>query len=239
MKMRLYQINLDRDTNKLAFLGFEEAKNRMDCSSYDKVFDGEVTCGDLEDVYQMFNLEIPDGYSGRSMSVSDVLEIAEGNENTEPGFYYCDRKGFKNIDFEPEMTQENTKIRVVLVEPGKLARSADIVPSLENLQSIVGGCIEAYYPYEEQVCIVCNDEGKMNGMELNRGIYGEDGKLQDIIAGPFFICDCTGTSFGSLSSEQVDRYTKQFKNPERFFKNGGEIVTIPYEPKMRTGEERI
>ena len=83
---------------------------------------------------------------------------------------------------------------------------------------------------------VCNDEGKFNGMKLNRGIYGEDGKLMDIIAGPFFICDCSGENFGSLSQEQLERYEKLYKKPERFYKQNGEIVAVPYEPKEKTNE---
>ena len=55
--------------------------------------------------------------------------------------------------------KEERKIKVVLLEPGEIARAAEIEASLENMQRIVGGCIEAYYPFEEQVCIVCNDEG--------------------------------------------------------------------------------
>ena len=63
------------------------------------------------------------------------------------------------------------KIKVVLVEPGKLARVAEIGTELEDLQRAVQGLIETYYPFEEEVCIVCNDEGKINGMKLNRAIY--------------------------------------------------------------------
>ncbi len=238
MKMRLYQIDPERDTRQLAFIGLEKAKDRMDCASYDCVFDGEVPCSNLEEAFEKFNLDPPDGFVGHSMSVSDVVEVMDGTDQVKPGFYFCDSFGFKEIYFDPEETQQKSLIKVVLVEPGKYAKPADIDPSLAGLQRVVGGLIETYYPFEEQVCIVCNDEGKINGMDLNRGIYGEDGKLQDIIAGPFFICDCSGCSFGSLSSEQLDRYTKQFKNPERFYRVGGEITAVPYEPKVRTSDER-
>lgn len=55
---------------------------------------------------------------------------------------------------------EEKRIKVVLLEPGKLARAAEIDASLEGMQKIVGGMIEGFYPFEEEVCIVCNDEGK-------------------------------------------------------------------------------
>lgn len=141
---------------------------------YDKVFEGSVDCASLEGVNAKFNTDYPAGYRGRSLSVSDIVEVMDAPE-TEPGFYFCDSFGFKSIPFDSAQTQEKSDtIKVVLLEPGKLARVADINASLEGMQKIVGGCIEAYYPFEEQVCIVCNDEGKINGMDLNRAVREED-----------------------------------------------------------------
>lgn len=135
-----------------------------------------------------------------------------------------------------EETKED-KIRVVLVEPGKYAREAEIGTSLSELQEVCDGLIQTFYPFEEMVCIVCNDEGKNNGMPLNRAIKDtETGELIDIIAGPFFICDCSTENFGSLSQEQMNRFLEQFKNPERFYRIDGEIVAVPYEPKEKAVE---
>ena len=135
-----------------------------------------------------------------------------------------------------EETKED-KIRVVLVEPGKYAREAEIGTSLSELQEVCDGLIQTFYPFEEMVCIVCNDEGKINGMPLNRAIKDtETGELIDIIAGPFFICDCSTENFASLSQEQMDRFLEQFKNPERFYRIDGEIVAVPYEPKAKAVE---
>lgn len=129
------------------------------------------------------------------------------------------------------------KIRVVIVEPGKYAREAEIGTELSDLQEVCEGWIQTYYPFEEMVCIVCNDEGKINGMPLNRGIRDEEtGEIIDIIAGPFFICDCSTENFGSLSQEQVDRYLEQFRKPERFYRLGEEIVAVPYEPRAKAME---
>ena len=132
------------------------------------------------------------------------------------------------------------KIKVVLVEPGKLARVAEIGTELEDLQKTVQGLIEAYYPFEEEVCIVCNEESKYNGMKLNRAVYDPDSKeMMDIIAGPFFICDCSGEEFASLSEEQQKRYVEQFKYPEHFVRFGNAIEAVKYEPKaVNEREER-
>jgi len=41
------------------------------------VYEGEINCSDLEEVYRMFNLNHPEGYHGRSLSVSDVVEVID------------------------------------------------------------------------------------------------------------------------------------------------------------------
>ena len=133
------------------------------------------------------------------------------------------------------MENENVKgrIRVVYCEPGRLARTVEIGTELVDLQrSVGGGLIEPYYPFEEPVCIVCNDEGKFNGMRPNRAVRNEDGRIEDIIFGPFFICDCSTENFGSLSEEQLKRYSEQFRYPEHFFRDvhTGEIKAVRYDP---------
>lgn len=82
--------------------------------------------------------------------------------------------------------QDNNKLKVIHVEPGKRASIVEIDDNLKAMQDLVGGMIEEYMPYEDDVAIICNEEGKMLGLPLNRGIVGEDGQLQDIIAGDFF-----------------------------------------------------
>ncbi len=110
------------------------------------VFKGEIEAKGIEDVYRIFNMEKPEGYEGRSLSVSDVVEILKSDE-IKPGFYYCDSIGFKIIPFEAELAQEmrEKNITVVMLEPGQVARTAVIGSSLEDLQRVVGGCIEAFY----------------------------------------------------------------------------------------------
>ena len=139
----------------------------------------------------------------------------------------------QKIEFDPEKKMEAMSkiITVVKVEPGKLARTAEIETSLEGLQRAVGGMIETFYPFEEQVCIVCNDEGKLNGMQPCRAVYGDEHQLMDIVFGPFFICDCSGEDFGSLSPKQIEKYTEMFRQPEHFYRKNGEIIAVPYEPR--------
>ena len=242
MKINIYQINSDRDTHRLKFLGLDAVRKVLhcaepDCAAYDKVYSGNVKCRNLEDVFVLFQSSGPDGFRGHSLSVSDVVEVEDAAGIT-PGFYFCDSIGFKEVPFQPELTTDvvsrTPTIRVVLVEPGKLARIAEIGTTLHDMQRTVGGSIEAYYPFEEQVCIVCNDEGKISGLPLNRAIRDEDThEIVDIVAGTFFICDCRGESFGSLTKEQQKRYLEKYRLPERFFRTRDGIESVPYKPQNR------
>ena len=73
-------------------------------------------------------------------------------------------------------------IKGLLVEPYKLPKEVEIENTLEKLQSLVDGYIECVYlPKDSDVILICNDEGKINNMPLNRDIG------YDIIAGPFLL----------------------------------------------------
>ena len=79
MDITIYQINMNRDRNRVAFSGLDQFQQyqgspNIDSRIYDRVFEGEVDCNSLEDVYRKFNIEHPAGYKGRSLSVSDVVE---------------------------------------------------------------------------------------------------------------------------------------------------------------------
>ena len=95
-------------------------------------------------------------------------------------------------------------IRVVLLEPHQMARTVEVKNTLEDLQALVKGNIEPFYPFAEEVC---------------------------------FICSCGGENFGSLSDEQIERYTEMFKRPEYIFKAGGEIQAVPYTPNEAPAQE--
>ena len=116
-------------------------------------------------------------------------------------------------------------MQIVLVEPGKAARPAEIKGELHEMQEIVGGPIQALYPWEEPVAVICNDEGKVNHLPLNRVL--ED---YDIIAGTFFICGIRGENFSSLTEQQVQKYQQMFRCPERFINTPQGLLRIRLNP---------
>ncbi len=66
------------------------------------------------------------------------------------------------------------KIKVVMIEANKEAYVAEIYNDLKSMQKAAVGLIEAIYPFDEEVCIVCNEEGKIHGLELNRAFLEID-----------------------------------------------------------------
>lgn len=123
---------------------------------------------------------------------------------------------------------------ILIIEPEKAPFKATISGELKSLQNVVGGHIEAIYPYDDPVALVCNEEGKLIGLPLNRKI--ED---YDIIAGTFFICGLGDEDFSSLSPELLDKYQKKFANPEIFMKMGNQIIAIPVKPQKQKELQKL
>lgn len=134
------------------------------------------------------------------------------------------------------MEREET-LKVLLVKPGEVAKVVEMEDSLEAMQELVGGWIESYTPFNDNVALVCNDEGKLQGLPLNRAIRDDNGEIIDIICGDFFVCYAPFDSenFHSLPDDFMEKYEKQFRNPEVFFKtpDGKGYIAIPYEPGER------
>ena len=107
-------------------------------------------------------------------------------------------------------------MEVVMVEPGKEARLAEIGADLKSLQTAVGGYIEAAYFFDDPVALICNEEGKVYGMPYNRAVRDEAGRVQDIIAGPFFVCGLGEESFCSLPKELQAKYLDIWKCTARY-----------------------
>lgn len=76
--------------------------------------------------------------------------------------------------------------------------------------------IEAIYPFDDPVAIVCDEEGKLHNATLNRSLRDENGKIYDIIAGPFLVIGLGEEDFASLSKEHQEKYCKLFEHPELF-----------------------
>lgn len=210
MNIRIYQISEDRDSHRVKFQDYEKIQQQqgtadIDATIYDQKFMGDVDCAELEDVYQLFNTKGHRLHRGHSLSISDIVEVAEGEKS---GFYFCDRIGFKKVAFHPEQAQrDDNLIRVLIVEPHRKPYESEIVNTLKGQQRAVKGLIE-YVSNRDGTILVLNREGKLNGMEGNRRMDG------DVLCGPFFIAGNAGEKLCSLSDEQLAKYIEKFAQPD-------------------------
>ncbi len=130
-------------------------------------------------------------------------------------------------DSPAPMMEKAETIKVLLVEPNEYPKVIETKTGLEDLQAQVGGYIEVTYPFEDEVGLIMNEEGKINGLPLNRAIRDEKGEMTDIVAGSFLVVGLTEDSFGSLTGEQIGKFEEMFHQPETFVKMGRSIMVLP------------
>lgn len=120
---------------------------------------------------------------------------------------------------------------ILVVEPGKAPYTKEINGTLKEMQQIVGGYIQAIYPFPDEVALICNEEGKLAGLSLNRSLRDENGQIYEIIAGTFFACGAPSDSdsFTGLPPERAELYKRWFCRPEVFLRVTGGVVSLPVE----------
>ena len=133
------------------------------------------------------------------------------------------------------MSKEQEKPIEVLFYPACIPKTPvrkTLVPDpdfgmLKTMQNTVDGYIEIIpHPIYPDLRIVCNEEGKLEGLPLNRALKTEDGEIYDIIAGNFFICGLGEENFCSLSPELAEKFKEEFKHPEKFVRIAGKILAV-------------
>ena len=116
---------------------------------------------------------------------------------------------------------------VLWIRPGQAPEPLELDGTLEGMQKQVGGYIQAVYPWEDPVALICNEDGKALQLPLNRALMNpENGEIYDIIAGDFFICGLGEEDFDSLSPELMEKYRRLFEKRETFIRRDGGIVML-------------
>ena len=102
MKVRIYQIDFERDEKLLCYRNLETVLERcggiIPAESYNMVFEYEALSDNLERLFFIFNEAHPKGYKARSMSMSDVVEVIDPINGSK--FFFCDKIGFKEVSFD-------------------------------------------------------------------------------------------------------------------------------------------
>ncbi len=207
MKIRVFQL---KEASPLTFMNFEETSKRGGVKSkdYRQVYGGTVFAENLEDVFRICNTELPYGYHGHSLSVSDVVEICDGKDK---GFYFVDSIGFKKLDdFDITQTDHENMMKVLILEKDRLPYEAEIKHNIYAMQHIVGGSFDIIYfePKDDAICF-CNDEFLLNGSQPNR-VVGNT-----LVHGTCFIAGNGMNEYGeydscSLTQDQINKYTDKF-----------------------------
>ena len=109
-------------------------------------------------------------------------------------------------------------MKVLYIQAGKKPQVIEIRHTLGEMQRLVGGTISSFMPFNDGSVIILNDNGKIDGLPLNRAVYDKNGEIADIIAGDFFICYAAPDSceFSSLPDELIRKYSELFKIPQIF-----------------------
>ena len=103
-------------------------------------------------------------------------------------------------------------MKVLVVEPMKPCEVREI-SGLEDMQAIVGGHIQAVYPFrDDELALVCNEDGKRLGLPYNRPLTNDRGIPYDMICGTFFLAGVGAEDFVSLTEEQIQRYKSLYDN---------------------------
>ena len=180
-----------------------------------------------------FDIEITETLQRTVSVAADSREEAEQmvDDGWHNGDYVLDSEDFIDVDFktvgEREMSKNKKELDALLVKPNEYPQKVTIGAELKDLQEAVGGTITATYPFTDPVAIVCNDEGKLLGLPMNRALRDEHGQTCDVVAGNFLVVGLGKEDFASLSPELAQKYEQHFHQPETFIKLGGHLVILP------------
>ena len=101
---RIWQLRKGVDVT-MRFIGYEDLIQRFgepDADNYTQVFDGDLSTNDLEQIYAICRDSPPPEYQGYRMALSDVVELYDDSGSE---FFYCDRVGFRPIQFNQHQEQ--------------------------------------------------------------------------------------------------------------------------------------
>lgn len=98
-------------------------------------------------------------------------------------------------------TVQDEKIKVLALLPMELPKEIELDNTLEAMQKFVDGNIECltFYDSGSEVILVCNDEGKLLGLPLNRPLWdgadvlaGISGRMRQRRESDFPAAECNG-----------------------------------------------
>ena len=98
-------------------------------------------------------------------------------------------------------------MRVIYKAPGEVPRTMVVPNDLHTLQELVGGYIETFTIFQD-VTIVCNEEGRLRGMDYNCELFGID------FVGPVLIVGVKGDEFCDLDEDYIEALMSICEEPQ-------------------------
>ena len=180
--------------------------------------DGSMELGELEEMVRSVN----ETEVAPEERLSDTVYHYDSQERI-----FENARTFEAREAEKLYAPEGPSITALLIEPNRSPQVIRTEDSLSRLQELVGGNIEVVCPFEDNVGLICNEEGKLYGLPLNRALRDDRDEIYDVIAGPFLVVGLSPEGFQSPDSHQLEKYEKVFHQPEGFLKLGKGIMAFP------------
>ena len=120
-------------------------------------------------------------------------------------------------------------MKILVIEPLKPPAVREIEDTLSAMQAVVGGPIQAVYPFDAPVALICHEEGKLLGLPWNRTLREpETGAVYDIVCGTCFLCGAPPDSdcFSGLKPGQLDYYKAYYREPELFLQTDSGLLIL-------------
>lgn len=112
-------------------------------------------------------------------------------------------------------------MKILLFEPYKRPRKTEIPHTLRSMQETVGGDIQAIYPWDDPVALICDDDGLLKDLEFNRFIHPNV-----FIFGNFFLCGVGEEDFTDLPDDLAEKYEAMLRDPQILIKTPEGITAM-------------
>ena len=113
-------------------------------------------------------------------------------------------------------------MKILMVEPERHPKIAEIPHTLEAMQQTVGGYIEITYPWREPIALVCDEEGMLKQLPFNRLVAPGSA-----IFGTFFLCGIGEEELTDLPEELADKYMRMLYTPEVLVRTNTGYIALP------------
>lgn len=109
------------------------------------------------------------------------------------------------------MNEENL-IKVLLVEPFDKPRIITIENNYQAISEIICGAADEYMPFEDDVALLCNADGKRLSLSANHTVTDTETGKTELIYGTFILVGASefDTEYHSLDDDLIDKYMGLF-----------------------------